>query len=815
MIGMQVGQFVIRRLLGEGGMGMVYLAEHAVLKTPRAVKVLLPELTKSKQIVQRFVNEARMAASIRHRNIIEVHDVGQLPDGQWFILLDYVEGQTLAQFIRTHGGPIAPDRIVHIASEIANGLSAAHAHGIVHRDLKPDNIYLSARDGDEYRATILDFGVARLGAEHAGLVTRTGTVIGTPAYMAPEQLRGEKVGPAADIFALGVIVYQMTAGGRLPYQDAGPTYAYHALTAAQIYHRQMSGPPIDPRRHAPGATEAWVRAIGAALEVDPARRPPTAGAFARLLAEAAPGDGRRPSGLDIVRTYARELLDEAPDAVRAAAGRPGGGSRYRLGPRLGTGGMAEVFLGTVVGTQGFARPVAIKRVLADHSDAPRFAAMFIEEARIASQLSHPNVVSVLDFDRDPGGRLFLVMEFVDGMDLAALCEAGRPPPSIAIFVASEILRGLGYAHELPHGSGGIRGFVHRDLSPHNVLVSWEGAVKVSDFGIAKALEGSGGARSGIVRGKPSYMSPEQISAEALDGRSDLFAAGIILWELLAGAKLFGGGTRETFANILFRDVPRPSEHAAGVPADLEAVAMRLLARAREDRYPTAEAAIEDLARCADNPRNGRSELVRWMLHRFPIEARRRVQPPRPGVGGTAVDGAEPLLTTLDAAASQSTPHAEPRAPRRRPRWIGAAMATCAAAAALTVAIATRAASTEPPRPILDRAPEPPPPPRPPAPVPYRAPDEPADDEARPELVRAPAEPPRPPATRPRLEKGGLVVRVQPWAEVWIDGVAAGQTPVQATVRAGVHRVLLKNDHTQKTVTVTVTASRETVIDETW
>src|SRR5689334_15865574 len=243
MIGTQVGQYVIQRLLGAGGMGRVYLAEHAVLKTPRAVKVLLPEWTRSKLIVQRFVNEARAAAAIRHRNIIEVHDVGQLPSGQWFILLDYVEGQTLAQFIGTHGGPIAPELIVHIASEIANGLQAAHDRGIIHRDLKPDNIYLGARDGDQYRATILDFGVARLGAERAGLVTRTGTIIGTPAFMAPEQLRGQQAGPAADLYALGVIVYQMTTGGRLPYQDAGPTHAYYALTPVELYHRQMSRPP--------------------------------------------------------------------------------------------------------------------------------------------------------------------------------------------------------------------------------------------------------------------------------------------------------------------------------------------------------------------------------------------------------------------------------------------------------------------------------------------------------------------------------------------------------------------------------------------
>ncbi len=371
-------------------------------------------------------------------------------------------------------------------------------------------------------------------------------------------------------------------------------------------------------------------------------------------------------GLDVARTYARELLER--DGAPPAAPGPGGGSRYRLGPKLGAGGMAEVFLGAVIGTQGFARPVAIKRVRADRADVPRLAAMLIEEARIASQLAHPNVVSVLDLDRDPEGRLFLVMELVDGRDLEALCEGERPPPGVAIFVVSEILRGLGYAHELPHGAG-IRGYVHRDLSPSNVLVSWEGAVKISDFGIAKALEGEG-AHSGVVRGKPAYMSPEQVNAEPLDGRSDLFAAGIILWELLTGEKLFSGVPREAFARILFQDAPRPGQRTAGVPADLEAVVMRLLARDREDRYPTAEAAIADLSRCADNPRDGRGELVRWMLHRFPAGERARVAPPPQPAGAEArLDAGAPRVTALDsiersrgdaagAAASPEEPRAE-------------------------------------------------------------------------------------------------------------------------------------------------------------
>ncbi|HSK05852.1 MAG TPA: serine/threonine-protein kinase [Kofleriaceae bacterium] len=354
-------------------------------------------------------------------------------------------------------------------------------------------------------------------------------------------------------------------------------------------------------------------------------------------------------------SHARELREH--DRVPLAKRRPRVGSRYRLGPKLGAGGMAEVFRGTLIGTQGFARPVAIKRVRADHPDAARFAAMLIEEARIASQLSHPNVVAVLDFDRDPEDKLFLVMELVDGKDLEALCKAARPPAAVAMFVVSEILRGIGYAHELPHG-GAVRGYVHRDLSPSNVLVSWEGAVKVTDFGVAKALERSGVAQIDSGKGKPAYMSPEQLRTEPLDGRSDLFAVGIILWELLTGVPLFGGATREVFAQILFRDVPRPSQLATGVPADLEAVVMKLLAREREDRYPTAEAAIEDLTRCADHPRDGRGELVRWIRHRFPPAARARAaRTRRAGEAAPRGGGQDTKRAAVNAARETATDEA--------------------------------------------------------------------------------------------------------------------------------------------------------------
>jgi len=295
--------------------------------------------------------------------------------------------------------------------------------------------------------------------------------------------------------------------------------------------------------------------------------------------------------------------------------------KYRLDHRLGGGGMAEVFLGSMVGAEGFSRKVAIKRVLPGFSDNPAFGQMFVAEAQISAQLQHPNIVSVLDFDRDSENRLFLVMELVEGRDLDALVSSGLLPIPLVIFVISEVLRGLGHAHDLPVSTSTLRGIVHRDVSPHNVLLSWDGAVKVSDFGIAKAREASAATASVLIKGKPAYMSPEQANGEQLDGRSDLFAVGIMLWEMLVGRRLFvGEDTRTTLAAVLFGQVPRPRSLRSEIPKDLERVVMKLLERDLPARYATAEDAIQDLLECNDAPKAGRELLMKTLAERFPQNA---------------------------------------------------------------------------------------------------------------------------------------------------------------------------------------------------
>jgi serine/threonine protein kinase len=215
MIGATLGNYRVLAKLGQGGMGAVYLAEHPLLGRKAAIKLLLPELSRLKEAVQRFFDEARTTARLRHPALVDVFDFGALPDGRAFLVMEYLEGECLEARIQARGA-LPVRQALSIARQIALGVSVAHAEQIVHRDLKPDNIFLlpPAAGSPEERVKILDFGVAKLGRAGGGSgLTLEGTIIGTPPYMAPEQCRGEsEVDHRADIYSLGCILFAMLTG---------------------------------------------------------------------------------------------------------------------------------------------------------------------------------------------------------------------------------------------------------------------------------------------------------------------------------------------------------------------------------------------------------------------------------------------------------------------------------------------------------------------------------------------------------------------------------------------------------------------------
>jgi serine/threonine protein kinase len=237
------GRYKIEKRIGEGGMGIVYSATHAMLGKKLALKVLRSEVARDQDVVQRFITEAQAATSIGHENIIDISDFGRLPDRTVYFVMEYLDGEPLTKLIR-RGGSIPVREAVHIIRQIASALGAAHTRGIVHRDLKPDNVYLIKRGGAAAAnfVKVLDFGIAKVGGASSKL-TKTGMVFGTPHYMSPEQAAGQTVDQRTDIYALGVIMYEMFVG-KVPFD---------ADTFMGILTKHMFEPPIPPSQASSGS----------------------------------------------------------------------------------------------------------------------------------------------------------------------------------------------------------------------------------------------------------------------------------------------------------------------------------------------------------------------------------------------------------------------------------------------------------------------------------------------------------------------------------------------------------------------------------
>ena len=273
--------------------------------------------------------------------------------------------------------------------------------------------------------------------------------------------------------------------------------------------------------------------------------------------------------------------------------------KFDLLRRIASGGMAEVFAARMSSVGGFEKMVALKRILPDLAERPEYVNMFLDEARIAASLNHPNIVQVYDIDA-VDGQYFMTMEYLRGHDLRFVLKelkrsgAGMPLP-LALRIVSEVAGGLHYAHERRGIDGKPLGIVHRDVSPKNIFITFDGVIKLLDFGIAKAHQRLSVTRSGTLKGRYPYMAPEQVVEDAVDARADVFALGICLWEMTVGRRLFEGKTAyEILKRIRDQPVPRPSQIVPGYSPTVEAVVMRALAKNRDERYPSCLAMQRDL-----------------------------------------------------------------------------------------------------------------------------------------------------------------------------------------------------------------------------
>jgi len=350
-----------------------------------------------------------------------------------------------------------------------------------------------------------------------------------------------------------------------------------------------------------------------------ARAKPAAAPAAPAAAPAAASAPARPSPAPVAARPA-----EATGTVSTSG--PDRFGQYEILERIASGGMAELYKARLSGVEGFQKIVAIKKILPHLADNEEFIAMFANEAKLAAQLNHPHIVHIFDLGKIEGGGYFIAMEYVDGRDLRGLLHSAQEvgsqlPIPLAVYVASKVAAALDYAHRRRDPDGRDMNIVHRDVSPQNILISYEGDIKLCDFGIAKAASKASTTQSGALKGKVQYMSPEQAWGKPIDRRSDLFSLGAVLFEMLTDQKLFRGDSDLTvLEKVRAAEVVSPSSISPEVSPSLDAIVLKALAREPEERYANASDMLRDLEAVlyAYTPAPGSADLAIF-LHRLQAE----------------------------------------------------------------------------------------------------------------------------------------------------------------------------------------------------
>jgi serine/threonine protein kinase len=538
-----IGRYRIERLIGGGGWGLVYAARHEILGKPVAIKVLRPDLVGDPAHGQRFLREARIAATLHHENIVDITDFGD--DGSPYLVMELLRGRTLTSVVREQGMLPWP-RIVGILVQLARALACAHGQGVVHRDLKPGNIMLDDASGVD-RIKLCDFGLSRLSGDDR--ITTTGCFVGTPAYMAPEQILGTESDARGDLYALGVTGFELLTGS-LPYVASNPV----ALVAEIIGEHRACLRDRIPK----DVPDGLVAVIERCLAVEPGARPQSALEIeAALLAIAPP----TPTVFDL----AGQII-----------------GNYRITKVLGAGGSGSVWLAehATIGTR-----VAVKILRPEIAFIPGAAERFVNEARAASLIPSAHIARYLDIGRLPTGQLYAILEYLEGETVfERLARVVRLPAHQVATIARQVASALVPAH--------ANAIIHRDLKPENVFLTKVGdddVAKVLDFGIAKMGTGSGPqTQLGYFMGTVHYCPPEQILGDVTGPGADVYALGATMFHMLVGHTPFTGDATEVASAKTVRDAPRIRTAREDVPDHLATLVDAMLARNASERPSMAE-----------------------------------------------------------------------------------------------------------------------------------------------------------------------------------------------------------------------------------
>ncbi|MBK7190874.1 MAG: serine/threonine protein kinase [Myxococcales bacterium] len=678
------GRYRVEELLGAGGMAFVFGGRHVGLGREVAIKVLRPERASDAGELQRFLREARTVCELSHPGIAGVLDVARDAElDLTYLVMERVRGVTLAELLRREGRLPWP-RAVGILVQVTRAMAVAHELGIVHRDLSPRNVMLTSTSRALDVVKVCDFGLSRH-TSGDDRITATGAFLGTPAYMAPEQVAGEAIDHRADLYAIGAIGYEMVAGALPLHATSG------ALIAAKLNREPQALRERFPELDVPIALEELLRAT---LAREPTRRPRDAEAMTRTLVA--------------IATSATDVGGSV-DLIGRSVG------SYEVKRLLGVGGTGSVYLAEhpLIGMR-----VAVKILAPELASNSEFVERFIREARGSNAIGSPNIPRYYDFGRLADGRPFAIMEYLTGETLATRLERDGVLPLTTV---AEILTQVATAMEEAHAAG----IIHRDLKPENLFLCSSDAgalqVKVLDFGIAKLLDGGGGddrtTRVGFFMGTPLYCAPEQVYGGDVSPATDVYALGVVAFEALAGRPPFVGEISEIVAAKLGKQAVL-ADHCPHLPAAVSDDVAAMMTASLTARVATmAELRARVMAWRFDDAR--RTIDMPVATRRAGPLARGTTSPP--AVGAAARPISEPVAPIGDIfAATASGPsrieaprgptvsalptHAEPDAPEApvvhdAPRRRGMLVAACGAVVACVVlaAVLMRGDASKPSR----------------------------------------------------------------------------------------------------------------------
>ena len=576
LIGTRIREYEILDVIGKGGMGAVYRANHIYLEEERAVKVIHAPLAEANaSFVDRFIREAKILTKLRHPDLVELYEFGRLEENMFFMVMELMKGESVRQRMKKLGRIPIPDAL-RIIREAANGLNVAHQRGIIHRDISPDNLMLvKTPEGNEI-TKVIDFGIAKPLYQETHRYTLADMFIGKPEFSSPEQCgaheEGEQIDARADIYSLAVTLYYIISA-KLPFS---------ATTPQGYLVKHASEPPKPVSAHfAPGELPDGIeKLITKALSKKREDRHASMAEFASEIERIQSAMTRSQSGSKLVAGELRPGMTFA--------------RRYEIDEKLGRGGMGVVYKAQ---DKLLEIPVALKTMNPGIADDQRVLNRLKREVVLARKISHPNVCRIYDIGESDGIH-YVSMELLEGKPLSdIILTQGAIPVSESLRIVKQILDAVEAAHAV--------GVLHRDLKPQNIHVDSTGRTHIMDFGISTSSDVSRLTQTGGLVGTPRYMAPEQFSGGKPDLRADIYSIGIILFEMITGALPYEANTPASVMYAHLNQPPKkPSDLISDLPPRLEGVILKALEKLPENRFQTVgefRSALEPFARPSLEP----------------------------------------------------------------------------------------------------------------------------------------------------------------------------------------------------------------------